>query len=72
MGFYDLSKNERQKVVIGTEGDILQAIHELDIHWNNNINPVFVPEVIINYASDSDTYVRKKCLYGNWKNILGS
>jgi len=59
MGFYDLSRDERQKVVIKTEGDILQAIHELNIPWNNNINPVLVPEDIINYASDSDTYIRK-------------
>jgi len=59
MRFYDLSKDERQKVVIETEEDILQTIHELNIQWNNNINPVIVPEVIINYASDSDTYIRK-------------
>lgn len=55
MGFYDLSNDERQKVVNETEEDIL----ELDIPGDNNNNVGVVPEIIINYASDSDTYIRK-------------
>ena len=56
MGFYDLSKAERQKIVFKIEDDIMQAISKLNKKGNNN---VFVPEVILHYASDSDTYIRK-------------
>ena len=56
MGFYNLSKDERQKVVNETEENILNAIIDLDIPENKKW---IIPETIINYASGSDTYVRK-------------
>ncbi len=56
MGFYNLSKDERQKIVFKIEEEIIQAISKLGINGNNK---VFVPEVILHYASDSDTYIRK-------------
>ena len=57
MGFYDLSKEERQKVVNETEGDILSAIKDLNIPENNN--EWAIPEIIVKYATDNDTYIRK-------------
>jgi HEAT repeat protein len=56
MGFYDLSKAERQKTVFKIEEEIVHAISKVDKKGNNNI---FVPKVILQYASDSDTYIRK-------------
>jgi len=57
MGFYDLSKEERQKVVNETEGDILSAIKDLNIPEDNN--EWAIPEIIVKYATDNDTYIRK-------------
>jgi HEAT repeat protein len=57
MGFYDLSKVERQKLVTVIEDKILQEILDLD-----NINgkeDLIIPETIWNYSSDNDTYIRK-------------
>ena len=33
MGFYNLSKDERQKIVFKIEDDIMQAISKLDNKW---------------------------------------
>jgi HEAT repeat protein len=59
MGFYDLSKDERQKLVNKTEEDILQAILDLDSQLDNKEKITVIPEIIRKYASDSDTYIRK-------------
>ena len=55
MGFYDLSKQERQKIVKETENNILKAINDSV----DKLDKKLVPDVILDYASDSDTYVRK-------------
>ena len=57
MGFYDLSKTERQKLVNEIEGNILQAILDLSNITENN--DIIIPESIWNYSSDNDTYIRK-------------
>ena len=57
MGFYNLSKTERQKLVKEIEGKILQVILELDSVTENN--DIIIPETIWNYSSDNDTYIRK-------------
>jgi len=56
MGFYDLSKDERQKIVYETEEAILSSIKSLNI-VNNSIG--IFPDGILKYASNSDTYMRK-------------
>ena len=58
MGFYDLTKPEREKIVKETEDEILKAILDLDFKLDNNKRK-FIPETILNYASGSDTYIRK-------------
>jgi HEAT repeat protein len=56
MGFYDLSNSERQKLVKETDNKILLAILDLvDVNDNN----IIIPETILNYSSDPDTYIRK-------------
>ncbi len=57
MGFYDLTKSERQKIVKKTEEEILKAILGLNLKLDNEKK--FIPETILNYASDNDTYIRK-------------
>jgi hypothetical protein len=57
MGFYDLSKTERQKLVNEIEGKILQAILDLGSITDNN--DIIIPETVWNYSSDNDTYIRK-------------
>ncbi len=57
MGFYDLSKTERQRLVSETEDNILLAILDLD-HMTDS-NDIIIPEIIWNYSSDNDTYIRK-------------
>lgn len=54
MGFYDLSKNERQRLVDKIQNEILNIIKE----YNKPKNKV-IPESILEYASDNDTYIRK-------------
>lgn len=54
MGFYDLSKKERQKLVDKIQNEILNIIKEDNTHLNN-----VIPENILGYASDNDTYIRK-------------
>jgi HEAT repeat protein len=56
MGFYDLSKTERQKLVNEIEDKILQSILDLGSVTDNDI---IIPETIWNYSSDNDTYIRK-------------
>lgn len=58
MGYYDLSKEERQKLAYETEEDIMQAILASN-DWYKQGNEIFIPIHIINYASDTDTYIRK-------------
>jgi hypothetical protein len=53
MGFYDLSKDERQQIVRETEEVIMVSINMV------NDNKVNVPEGILKYSTDRDTYVRK-------------
>ena len=55
MGFYDLSKTERQKIVKETENNILKAINDSV----DKLDKKLVPEVILDYSSDNDTYIRK-------------
>ncbi len=57
MGFYDLSKTERQKLVNETEYKILEAILDLGSLTDNN--DIVIPKAIWNYSSDKDTYIRK-------------
>jgi HEAT repeat protein len=57
MGFYDLSKVERQKLVTEIEDKILQEI--LDLGNINDNEDLIIPETIWNYSSDNDTYIRK-------------
>jgi hypothetical protein len=60
MGFYDLSKSESQKIVYKIENDILQAILDVDNQfYKYEENKMVVPEIILNYSSDNDTYIRK-------------
>jgi HEAT repeat protein len=54
MGFYDLSKDERQKIVHEIEDVIRVSIINM---VNDNMDNV--PEDILKYASDKDTYMRK-------------
>jgi HEAT repeat protein len=57
MGFYDLSKVERQKLVTEIEDKILQEILVLgNIDENRDL---IIPKNIWNYSSDNDTYIRK-------------
>jgi vesicle coat complex subunit len=56
MGFYDLSNEERQKLVKDTEDKILQAIFDVGSVTDNNI---IIPETIWNYSADHDIYIRK-------------
>jgi vesicle coat complex subunit len=56
MGFYDLSKDERQKIVYETEEAILSSIKSLNM-VNNSIR--IFPDDILKYASNGDTYMRK-------------
>ncbi len=56
MGFYDLSKDERQKIVNEIEDVIMVSIMNLNM-VNDDIGTV--PEGILKYASDRDTYIRK-------------
>lgn len=58
MGFYDLTKPERQKIVKKIEDEIQKAILDLDFKLDNN-DKKFIPVTILNYTSDSDTYIRK-------------
>ncbi len=58
MGFYHLSKEERQDLVLESEDGLMQSVQMLDIDGNNKSH-VNIPEIILNYASDSDTYIRK-------------
>ena len=55
MGFYDLSKDERIKLVKEIQSAILQAF-KLE---NNTEKANKVPEIILSYAGDNDTYIRK-------------
>ena len=55
MGFYDLSKIERQKLVKEIEDKILQSILDL----GNVTDNIIIPETIWNYSADNDTYIRK-------------
>lgn len=57
MGFYNLSKTERQKLVTEIEGNILEAILDLGSITEND--GIIIPETIWNYSSDNDTYIRK-------------
>ena len=57
MGFYDLSKIERQKLVNEIEDKILKVI--LDLGSMNDNKDIIIPETIWNYSSDNDTYIRK-------------
>lgn len=57
MGFYDLSKTERQKLVNEIEGKILEVILDLGSVTDNN--DIIIPETIWNYSSDNDTYIRR-------------
>jgi HEAT repeat protein len=57
MGFYDLKKPERQKIIKKIEHETLIAILDLSSQSDNESNRV--PEIILNYSSDSDTYIRK-------------
>ena len=54
MGFYDLSKDERQKIVHEIEDVVRVSIMNMATDNMNNI-----PEGILKYASDKDTYIRK-------------
>jgi HEAT repeat protein len=56
MGFYDLSKEERQILVEDTEDKILRAIFDLASVADDNM---IIPETIWNYSADPDTYIRK-------------
>jgi hypothetical protein len=56
MGFYDLSKDERKKIVNEIEDVIMASIMNLNV-INEDIGTV--PEGILKYASDRDTYIRK-------------
>jgi HEAT repeat protein len=55
MGFYDLSKDERIKLVKEIQSAILEAF-KLE---NNTEQTNKVPEIILLYAADNDTYIRK-------------
>lgn len=57
MGFYDLSKTERKKLVNEIEGNILQEVLDLSSITENN--DIIIPETIWNYSLDNDTYIRK-------------
>lgn len=57
MGFYYLSKTERQKLVNEIEIKILEAISDLPSLTEDN--DIIIPETIWNYSSDKDTYIRK-------------
>ncbi len=57
MGFYNLSKTERQKLVNETEDKILQEILDLDSATDKN--EIIIPESIRNFSADDDTYIRK-------------
>lgn len=53
MGFYDLSKKERQNLVDKIQNEILNIIK--DYKPKNKA----IPKNILEYASDNDTYIRK-------------
>jgi 3-methyladenine DNA glycosylase AlkD len=57
MGFYDLSKTERKKLVNEIEGNILKEVLDLGSITENN--DIIIPETIWNYSLDNDTYIRK-------------
>ena len=67
MGFYDLSKEERQKIVKETENNILTAINDSA----EKLDKKLVPDVILDYASDSDTYIRKNAYMAISRIYLG-
>jgi len=57
VGFYDLSKDDRSKVVKKIYSDILESVKQ---EYNTDqIKEVTVSESILIYASDKDTYIRK-------------
>ena len=55
MGFYDLSRNERIELVKKIQSDIIEAFELAD----TTEQAVKVPGIILLYASDNDTYIRK-------------
>ncbi|MGB8232771.1 MAG: HEAT repeat domain-containing protein [Methanobacterium sp.] len=57
MGFYDLTKPARQKIIKEIENEILISILNLSSQSDRERN--MVPEIILNYSSDKDTYIRK-------------
>jgi vesicle coat complex subunit len=67
MGFYDLSKDERQKIVKETEDKILTAINDSV----DKLDKKLIPKVILDYASDSDTYIRKNAYMAISRIYLG-
>ncbi|WP_048189885.1 sister chromatid cohesion protein PDS5 [Methanobacterium sp. SMA-27] len=67
MGFYDLSKEERQKIVKETENNILTAINDSA----EKLDKKLVPDVILDYASDGDTYIRKNAYMAISRIYLG-
>lgn len=54
MGFYELSKKERIKLVDKIQNVILNTIEE-----DKKLNITVIPESILQYASNNDTYIRK-------------
>ena len=50
MGFYDLTKPERQKIIKEIENEILISILNLSSQSDRERN--MVPEIILNYSSD--------------------
>lgn len=56
MGYYDLTKDERSKLVETIHNEIDESIKKLENDQTENIS---IPETILRYASNTDTYIRK-------------
>lgn len=56
MGFYDLSKEERSKLIEQIHEDIAESIVNTEDKCVENNS---VPEILVQYASDNDGYIRK-------------
>lgn len=56
MGFYDLTKKERSKLVEQIHDEIKESIVNTSYRSVGNIS---VPEIMVHYASNEDVYIRK-------------
>lgn len=57
MGFYDLPKEERSELVKKIHETIEKSINKIEI--TDQTKDITIPETILSYVSDEDTYIRK-------------